>query len=384
MSEQNPHAARKITRREALGRTIGLGIGASLLAPDVSGTANARRGSVNAGVGKMVAAAADFLNLLPTRLQEKTAMPFDGWEERSNWHFFPTRDDSIKNGEGLLWHRRKGLSIKEMNQEQRVAAHALLRSALSTQGYLKAAAIMQLEEILRETEIALGGSPYVPLRDPELYFFTVFGKPAVDGAWGFRVEGHHLSVSFTSAPGGLFAVTPTFFGTRPAVVQHGKHIGLSILAAEAQIARELMQSLDSGQLAQTVIQADAPAEIVTGNSRKVEIGAPAGVPFSKLTGPQSAMLMRLVEEYVNNWRADFAARELDRIRRSGLERLHFAWAGSTNLGKPHYYRIHGPDLLIEYDNTQNNANHIHTVYRDPKNDFGADMLRQHYEKSDHD
>jgi hypothetical protein len=331
----------------------------------------------------MVAAAGDFLSALSPGLLEKAVIDFDGWEERSNWHFFPTRDDSIKNGEGLLWHRRKGLSIKEMNQEQRVAAHALLRSALSTQGYLKAAAIMQLEEILRETEIALGGSPYVPLRDPELYFFTVFGKPSVDAAWGFRVEGHHLSVSFTNAPGGLYAVTPAFFGTRPAVVQHGKHAGLSILAAEAQIARDLVKSLDRGQLKQAVIQADAPAEIVTGNSRKVELGAPAGIPFSKLTGPQGASLMRLVEEYVNNWRTDFAAREIERIRRSGVERLHFAWAGATDAGQPHYYRIHGPDLLIEYDNTQNNANHIHTVYRDLKNDFGADMLRQHYEKGGH-
>ncbi len=383
MSDRKRHQEEKLTRREALSGLISLGVSAPLLTSHAADRIQpSGRKAINPTIKKIVEAASEFLNALTPQLRDRAIIPFDAWEERSNWHFFPTKSDSIKDG-GLLWHERKGVSLKEMNKEQRVAAHALLRSALSTQGYLKATGIMQLEEILRETEIALGGSPYVPLRDPELYFFTVFGRPAHDAPWGWRVEGHHLSVNFSSATGDLYALTPTFMGARPAMVAHGGHIGASILAAEAKIGRELVKSLDRRQLTQAIIEASAPQEIVTGNSRKVSLGAPVGIPFSKLSGAQPALLMRLVEEYVNNWRSDFAGRELERIRRAGVERVHFAWAGSTDFGKPHYYRIHGPELLIEYDNTQNNANHVHTVYRDLENDFGVDMLRRHYEKSKH-
>lgn len=384
MSDRKRHQEERLTRRKALGGLLSLGASLPLLNSQVSGQGRpSRRKVITPAVQKLVAAASEFLNALTPQQRDRAIIPFDAWEERSNWHFFPTKDDSVKDDGSLLWHERKGVSLKEMTKEQRVAAHALLRTALGTQGYLKAAAIMQLEDILRETELALGGSPYIPLRDPELYFFTVFGRPAHDAPWGWRVEGHHLSVNFSSAADDLYALTPTFMGARPAVVAHGKHIGASILAAEAEIGRELVKSLDRQQLAQAVIEANAPHEIVTGNSRKVSLGAPVGVSFSKLSGTQAALLMRLVEEYVNNWRSDFAGRELERIRRAGVERLHFAWAGGTDFGRPHYYRIHSPELLIEYDNTQNNATHIHTVYRDLKNDFGVDMLRQHYEKSKH-
>lgn len=368
----------RLTRREALGVLVGLGITLA----EASGQVQPSKGPVGSTVKKMREAVTEFLNALTSRLRDRAVIPFDAWEERSNFHFFPTRNDSVKES-GLLWHERKGVSLKEMSQVQRLAAHATLRIALSTQGYLKASSIMMLEDILRETEIALGGSPYVPLRDPELYFFTVFGDPAADAPWGWRVEGHHLSVNFTCASDELFALTPTFMGTRPATVKHGKHIGLSILAAEAELGRELIRSLNRQQLGQAIIDANAPQEIVTGNSRKVSLGSTSGIPFSRMTSDQGNLAMRLVEEYVNNWRTDLALRELERIRSSGIERLHFAWAGSLDLGKPHYYRIHGPELLIEYDNIQNNANHIHTVYRNLKNDFGVDVLRRHYEKSGH-
>ncbi|MFN2493645.1 MAG: DUF3500 domain-containing protein [Pyrinomonadaceae bacterium] len=384
MSARKRHQGERLTRREALGGLISLAAGVPLLNSLASGQSQpSRRKLINPAVQNMVGAASEFLNALTPQLRDRAVIPFEAWEERSNWHFFPTKNVSIKDDVGLLWHERKGLSLKEMTKEQRVAAHALLRSALSTQGYLKATGIMQLEDILRETEIALGGSPYVPLRDPELYFVTVFGRPALDAPWGWRVEGHHLSVNFSSVTRGLYALTPTFMGARPAVVAHGKHVGASILSAESEIARELLKSLDRQQLAQGIVEASAPQEIVTGNNRKVSLGAPVGIPVSLMRGDQRALLMRLVEEYVNNWRSDFAGGELERIRRAGVERLHFAWAGSSDFGKPHYYRIHGPKLLIEYDNTQNNANHIHTVYRDLENDFGVDMLRRHYEKSKH-
>jgi hypothetical protein len=273
----------------------------------------------------------------------------------------------------------------EMSGSQRTAAHTLLHSALSSQGYLKATGIMVMEDILRETELALGQDPKVVsmVRDPELYFFTIFGRPSRDTAWGWRVEGHHLSLHFSSVTGELVATTPMFLGSNPAVLSHGPHAGLSLLAAEVGIARELLSSFDTGQRGQAIISATAPGDIVTGNSRTASLEKMAGLSASSMTGEQRALLIRLIQEYATNLRPDLANAQLDRIQTSGGEKLHFAWAGSIEAGNPHYYRIHSPMLLIEYDNTQNNANHIHTVYRDLVNDFGVDILRRHYEQSGH-
>jgi hypothetical protein len=374
-----------MTRREALGRFAGLGLGVTLLKSYATGQSRqSRSNSVNPAVQKMTAAAQEYLNTLSPQLKNKAMIPFDAWEERSNWHFIPTLTPSSPISLQRNLHERRGVSIREMNYEQRLAAHALLHSALSTQGYLKATGIMFLEEVLRATETALGTDPkIVALRDPELYFFTIFGKPSEDAPWGWRVEGHHLSLHFASPTNELVATTPMFMGTNPAVVSHGTHAGASVLAAEGGIARELLKSLNNQQLAQAIIEATAPQNIVTGNSRKVSLGRPVGIPASKLIGAPRELLIRLVQEYINNWRSDFADRELKRITSFGVERIHFAWAGSTEPGKPHYYRIHSPKLLIEYDNTQDNVNHIHTVYRDLENDFGIDMLRQHYKKGGH-
>jgi hypothetical protein len=385
MCDDRQSEQKGMTRRDALGKFAGLGVGITLLKSYATGQSRRSRSkSVNPAVQKMNAAALEFLNTLSLQLRNKAMIPFDAWEERSNWHFIPTLTPSSPISLQRILHERRGLSIKEMNSEQRLAAHALLHSAFSTQGYLKATGIMFLEEVLRETETALGADPnIIALRDPELYFFTIFGKPSEDAPWGWRVEGHHLSLHFTSPTNELVATTPMFMGTNPAVVSHGTHAGASVLAAEGGIARELLKSLDNQQLAQAIIEATAPQDIVTGNSRKVSLGTPVGIPASKLIGAPRELLIRLVQEYINNWRSDFADRELKRITSSGVERIHFAWAGSTESGKPHYYRIHSPKLLIEYDNTQNNVNHIHTVYRDLENDFGVDMLRQHYKKGGH-
>lgn len=375
----------RITRRGVLGRLTTLVLSLPILRSDLIGQEQRpARKKTEPTMKSMIDAALGFLDALGPALRDKALFPFDN-EERFNWHYIPTKLDGLPEALRKVFHERRGVSLKEMSGPQRTAAHALLHSALSTQGYLKATGIMIMEEVLRETELALGQDPRVVslARDPELYFFSVFGRPFKDTAWGWRVEGHHLSLHFSSVTGEFVATTPMFMGSNPAVVPRGTHAGLSLLAAEAGIARELLNSLDTQQCAQAVIAATAPEEIITGNSRKASLEMMAGLPASGMTGEQRALLIRLIQEYVTNLRPDLADAQLGRIKASEVERIHFAWAGSIDAGKGHYYRIHSPMLLIEYDNTQNNANHIHTVYRNLVNDFGDDMLRRHYEQSGH-
>lgn len=375
----------RITRRGVLGRLTTLVLSLPILRSDlIAQEPHHAPQKTEPAVKSMLDAALGFLGALDPVLRDKALLPFDS-EERSNWHFVPTKLEGLPEALQKVFHERRGVSLKEMSGPQRTAAHALLRSALSSQGYLKATGIMIMEEVLRETELALGQDPKVVsrVRDPELYFFTIFGRPSKDAAWGWRVEGHHLSLHFSSVTGELTASAPMFMGSNPAVVLSGPHAGLSLLAAEAGIARELLNSFDIQQSAQAIIAVNAPAEIITGNSRKASLQTMAGLSASRMTGEQRALLIHLIREYIMNLRPDLAEAQSDKVKKSEVERIHFAWAGSIEAGKPHYYRIHSPKFLIEYDNTQNSANHIHTVYRDLVNDFGEDMLRRHYERSGH-
>lgn len=317
----------------------------------------------------MVVAAQEFLEALSPELRVRAVFPFES-EDRFRWHFVPHE-----------MFPRRGVNIKEMKAEQRRAAHALLRSALSSQGYLKATSIMHLEEILREIEKSTGTGRFN--RDPELYWFMIFGTPSTKAPWGWRVEGHHLSLNFSSVTNELIATTPTFMGSNPAEVPRGPHVGWRILAAEEDLARALLASLDENQRAQAIIDTTAPADIITGNSRKASLEKPVGLPVSKMTETQRSLLLRLMVEYIQNMRQDLAHQQLEKIKNAGIEKIHFAWAGSLTRGEGHYYRIHGPTFLIEYDNTQNNANHIHTVLRDFEDDFGVDLLSKHYQESTH-
>jgi hypothetical protein len=325
---------------------------------------------------EMAAAARNFVGSLGPDLRAKAVFPFDG-DERFRWHYLPHFHYSAAST-----FSRNGVSLGEMTNEQRIAAHSLLRSALSTQGYLKAAGIIALEDSLRDIEVAQGRDPNIAsrVRSPENYFFSIFGDPARDEPWGWRADGHHLSLNFTSIDRELSSFTPAFMGTNPAVVRSGTHTGSSILLAEAALARQLLANLDAGQSSHAIFAATAPEEIVTGNSRKATLKKFVGIPAIDLKGSQRDLLTRLIEEYVNNLRPEFARAQLNRIRSVGIDKTHFAWAGSVEPGRPHYYRIHGPTLLIEYDNTQDNANHIHTVCRDLENDFGGDALINHYKK----
>ena len=325
--------------------------------------------SVASGVAKlrsaavMVESANRFLAALNQDQRGKAVFRFDD-EERLNWHFIP--------------RARKGLPIKEMTEDQRKLAHAFLKSGFGQKGYLKATTIMDLEPVLREIEKGTG-----PVRDPELYYFSVFGEPTLKGPWGWRVEGHHISFNFTVVDGAMVATTPGFFGANPAEVREGPKQGLRALAAEEDLARALLRALDEKQRTQAVFNQVAPNDIVSFNSKKADPLAPDGVQFNVLNARQRKMLEGLIDEYLTRMPEDVAGERREKLRKAGLEKVYFAWAGSGEPKSPHYYRVQGPTFLIEYDDTQNNANHIHSVWRDFDGDFGRDLLREHYQNSPH-
>ena len=282
-------------------------------------------------------------------------------DERKNWHFIPKE--------------RKGLTLGKMTPTQRHLAYSLLNSALSQQGFTKATNIMSLEDILRIMEKDSGER-----RNPEKYHFSIFGEPAEKGVWGFRVEGHHLSLNFTLVNGKVVG-SPNFFGTNPAEVREGPRKGLRVLHDEEDLGRELLMALTPEQKGVAIVSKEAYKDIFTMAERKAALtGQPNGLHASKMTGRQREMLTRLVEEYTRNMPDDVAQAREELLKKAG-NNIYFAWAGVEERGGPHYYRVQAPDFLIEYDNTQNNANHIHSVWREFKGDWGDDLLSQHYKAS---
>jgi len=311
---------------------------------------------------EMAAAANNFLVALTPEQKAKAAFEFkDG--ERTNWHFIP--------------RARKGLPIKEMTQEQRLLAHALLASGMSHRGLGKALSIMSLEAVLAILEKDKTGGA---TRDPELYFVSIFGTPGGAQPWGWRFEGHHLTLNFTSAGDAVPAMTPSFFGTNPGEVRTGPRTGTRILAAEEELARTLVKSLNDEQRKTAIILAEAPKEIFN-EPKRVDPTKPEGLAQSQLTPEQNATLVKLVWEYLNRVRPDVAAAEWAKLEKAGLAKLHFAWAGGLEKGQPHYYRVQGGNFVLEYDNTQNEANHVHCLWRDFDHDFGADLLKLHLDSA---
>ncbi len=312
----------------------------------------------------MARAANDFLASLTPEQRDSAQFDFAD-AERSNWHFVP--------------RARRGLSFKAMTEPQRAAARRLLQTGLSQKGYLKAQTIIDLENVLRE----LAGAGGTIVRDPELYFFSIFGAPSATEAWGWRFEGHHLATNFTVMRDSIVAWAPAFFGANPANVRSGPKQGTRALAAEEDIARELIASLDATQRAAATIAVEAPRDIITMNNNQIEPLSPVGIASTQLRPAQSALLLKLLDEYLGRMAPDIAAQRKARLARTDFGKLTFAWAGEIEVGKPHYYRVQGPTFLIEYDNTQNQANHIHSVWRDFNGDFGRDLLREHYRSGVH-
>ena len=307
----------------------------------------------------MAGAATAWLSALSEGERRRAVFAFAD-KERLNWGYVP--------------RSREGLPFKEMSAAARAAAHELMKTSLGTAGYDKAVNVIRLEGVLRQMETFGALS-----RDPENYFVSIFGTPGPQAPWGWRLEGHHLSLNFTIVPGKSIAATPAFFGANPAEVRSGAAKGLRTLGREQDLGRALAQAMDADQRRRMVIADRSLGDIVAGPGRSERLREPVGIPAGDLAAPQRERLQRLVEEYARNVRADVADQELRRISDAGFERLHFAWAGPLEPGHAHYYRIHGPTVLVEFDNTQNDANHIHSVWHDPRNGFGADLLRAHYE-----
>lgn len=312
----------------------------------------------------MATAATRFLEGLTPEQRQTATLPLDS-EDLTRWHYVPVNQ-----------FPRKGLAIKDMSESQRKLAHDLLRAGLSQRGYMTATAIMDLENVLKEIESARGGRGGMN-RDPELYYFTVFGTPAPKGAWGWRVNGHHLAVYFMVGNGSTIASSPTFFGTNPAEVREGPKQGLRIQAAEQDAGRALVTVLDESQRKTAILEGAAPNDILTTTAAKIDPLSPIGITASAMTPKQRELLMKLIEAYTSQMTEDLAAERLGQIRKAGLEKIGFAWAGPIEPGQRHYYRVQGPTFLIEFDNTQNNGNHIHSVWRDFAADYGRDLLREH-------
>jgi hypothetical protein len=227
----------------------------------------------------------------------------------------------------------------------------------------------------------MGGNPRI--RDRELYYFSVFGNPAAQTTWGWRYEGHHLSQHWTIVKGEALVTTPQFFGANPAEVRQGSLRGTRALADEEDLAYALLNSLDDAQRKLAVIDADAPRDILTTNSRQAAIQADLGIAHARLSLAQQEMLLKLIETHAAAALEPVAVQRLERLRAAGLEKIKFGWMGGTQRSTGHYYRIQGPTFLIEFDNTQDDANHIHAVWRDFKGDFGRDLLGEHYQASPH-
>ena len=315
-------------------------------------------------VQRMAEAAGNLLASLDAADRQKAVIDFADRAERENWHYVP--------------RERAGLPLKEMDEHQRALAHALVATGVSASGYEKVSTIISLEPVLAELE----GVGRRFERDPERYYVSIFGEPGGDAPWGWRFEGHHVSLNHTVVEGRMLGSTPLFFGSNPAEVRHGAQTGLRALREEEDLGRQLLRELDGAQKAVAVVSAEAPGDILTTNAPHVrdEI-APKGLGRADMSTAQGQVLDALIEVYVQRLPEAVAEAEWTRLKAADLPAAHFAWAGAEERGGPHYYRVQGPSFLAEYDNTQNDANHIHAVWRDLHNDFGEDLLRRHYRQS---
>ena len=355
-------------------------------------------------VARMGEAAANFIASLVPDQQRKAVLDFANQERRTTWYYTP----------GL----RDGLPLSEMERHQQRLAHQLVATGLSRSGYVTAATIMGLETILdRLEEWHYPGRG----RDSALYYLVIFGRPDSKAPWGWRFEGHHISLNYTIVDGRIVAPTPTFFGSNPAEAPLGGVNILRPLAGVEDLARELLHELSEAQQATAIITPAAPPDIVMSNrprvveralplptqqmmgqtmteadweaikQRQQELGltpeyletlrysaTAKGLAAATMTAAQQEILTALIGEYIHRMPDEIAEVELAELQAQGTAGIHFAWAGGLNRRQPHYYRLQGSRFLVEYDNTQNDTNHVHSVWRDPEDDFGAQLLAQHY------
>ncbi len=302
-------------------------------------------------------AAGAFLASLTPELRAKAAIPFDD-SERRNWHYVP--------------RERRGVRTGELSKEQRAALDALLSSALSEQGLEKVEGVFALELLLFEQESR------AEVRDPGNYFVSVFGDPGGSRPWGWRIEGHHLSLNFSSVSGEV-AVTPHFLGANPIRLAdwRGTDLEFRVLGSEEDRAREFVAGLSADERARAVRDAEAPYEILLTPGSDVDALVAEGLAADTLSSESYARLLAVAEEFARHLRGDLAEREIERVRAADRRGLLFLWIGSTEPGEPFYFRVQGPHFVIEYMNGRPGADHVHAIWRDRANDFGTDTLRRH-------
>ena len=294
--------------------------------------------------------------------QKKALLSPLGHEERENFRYTP-RD-------------RFGLFYKELNPKQREAVFSLLKTAMSKKGLLKSEQIMMLEGVLAKLE----NRP--EFRDPEKYWVAVFGTPGDAKGWGWKFEGHHLSLNFTIV-GDKVALTPSFFGSNPGEVRQGPHKGLRVLADEEDVARDLTLALIKAGKKDVLYTDKPPKEILTKEKTKADPLKAEGLSASKMSEAEKAKLVELLEVYLKRYRSELVEVEMKAIREAGIDSLTFGWAGSLKKGEAWYYKVQGKSFLMEAANSQNNANHVHAVWRKFDGDFGRDLLGDHFKKHDH-
>ncbi len=310
---------------------------------------------------RMVDAASAFLASLNDEQRMQCLFPFKG-DERYVWNYVPVD--------------RNGLLLKDMTEKQRAKALEMMKTAYSVRSGSEALSIMELETLL--AEYVTSTWVYSPLR----YWFSVFGDPGGNSPWGFRVGGHHIGLIATITSGKSVTVNPLFLGANPAQIKHGKRAGERTLSAEEDMARTFLTSLNTDQRRLAIVDDSAPNDILTKNYRVADRNAGSvGILFPALSDFQRTSLLDLVQLYVSRSADELAANYWKRLESNGWDSLSFAWAGPQERGKGHYYAVHNDLFIIEYDNTQDGANHIHSVLRDFDDDWGEDLLAAHYADS---
>lgn len=305
-----------------------------------------------------------FLNSLDQEQRNKAQLPFDDLS-KSTWHFIPSS----------MWPR-KGIELTELDENQKNLVHLLLQSSLSESGYNKAMKIIDLENVLLE----ISGDSI--MRDSEKYSVAFYGNPEKDSLWSWSFEGHHLSLNFTIL-NGKTSIAPRFLGASPATIFSGTRKGERTLEKEEDLGFELINSLTVEQKKIAIFQEEALPGIVTKNSIEVRPLPPVGIKYEELNSSQQLIFLRLLKEYISAAPEEEARKRIEKLKNEEMNEISFGWAGGINPGDGHYYRIQGKSFLIELDNTQNKANHIHTVWRDFNGDFGRDLIKEHYKNSDH-
>jgi Protein of unknown function (DUF3500) len=308
---------------------------------------------------RMSEAGRAFLKTLDDDQRAQATFRYDD-PERLNWHYIP--------------RARKGLPLKSLNPAARAAARGVIASGLSERGYQQAVNVMSLEDVLFLLEKG-DWTERRGRRDPLNYSLTVFGTPSDRGVWGWRLEGHHLSLNYTIKDGRVVASTPEFFGANPALVDAGPGRSIRVLASEEDLAREIVRTCTPERMKTAIERSPAPNDIWNANRPQAELSAPVGLAAAEMTRDQRTLLTQLLGEYLKNMPADVRAQREARIEAGGFDKIRLAWWGSLERNEKHAYRLQGPTFLIEYNNTQNNANHVHSVWRNTEGDFDQPISR---------